>query len=516
MADDLSIIPAAAPVPEARIDLIKSRVNIYVPSSQKEREFEVLNHYFLPYQEKWIRDESRNKLCEKTRRCGLTFAEEFRRVERICAAGARYDAYITSKDEGLAKQFIRECKGFTTPFKLAAEDIGEIVFDRDKGISAFALEAATGKRIYSLSSNPDQQAGRAGDRTADEYALHKEQRTLFAIMKPGTKWGGQLSIFSTHRGVGSYFNQLIKEVREKGNPKKFSLHSIPITTAVEQGLWIKIRSQLPDDDEQKQWDDDEFLQSCRDEMPDEESFLQEYMCQPEDDAAAFIPWAFIVPCSSQALNGQTKVLANGITTKGLDWRTLPGPFFVGYDVARKKDLSVITIGHQEGKQLVAVHEIVMEKQLFATQEGMLYPILSDPRVKHACIDASGLGSQLAERAKTKFKSKVTPVVFTNPAKHELAYPMKLRFEDRTITIRDDMKLHADLRSVKTETTAAGNIIFTTEAGETDGHADRFWSLALMINACDTLTNPGVFQRLRSFINSRDRRSRDRRTRGAFG
>lgn len=131
------------------------------------------------------------------------------------------------------------------------------------------------KRIYSLSSNPDQQAGHPGDRTADEYALHKEQRRLFAIMKSGTKWGGQLSIFSTHRGVGSYFNQLIKEVRERGNPKKFSLHSIPITLAVEEGLWIKIRHQLPDDDE--------FLQSCRDEMPDEESFQQEYMCVPEDD-----------------------------------------------------------------------------------------------------------------------------------------------------------------------------------------------------------------------------------------
>lgn len=478
-------------------------VNIHVPKAQAAREREVLEHHFLPYQERWINDESRNKLCEKTRRCGLTFAEEFRRVERICRAGARYDAYITSKDEGLAKQFIRECKGFASAYKLAAEDIGEVVFDKDKGISAFGLEAATGKRIYSLSSNPDQQAGRAGDRTADEYALHKDQRQLYAIMKPGTKWGGQLSIFSTHRGVGSYFNSLIKEVKEKGNPKKFSLHTIDIVQAVEQGLWIKIRHQLPEDDEQKHWTDDEFLQACRDEMPDEESFNQEYMCIPEDDASAFLPWNLLVPCSSLEL-------------KLVQWRDLPGPFYVGYDVARKKDLSVITIGHQMGKEIRAVGEIVMEKKKFSEQEAVLYPILSDKRVKHACIDATGLGAQLAERAKEKFGSKVTPVTFTNQAKHELAYPMKRRFEDRTITIRDDMKLHADLRSVKTETTAAGNIIFTTEAGETDGHADRFWSLALMINACDSITNPGVFARIKAYINNRDRRARDRRSRGAFG
>jgi phage FluMu gp28-like protein len=478
-------------------------VNIHVPTSEEARVKEVLSHYFLLYQEKWIGDKSRKKLCEKTRRCGLTFAEEYLRVERVSQAGAKYDAYITSKDEGLARQFIRECKTFAETYQIAATDLGEIVFDQKKGVSAFALEATSGKRIYSLSSNPDQQAGRAGDRTADEYALHRDQYELFRIMKPGIMWGGQMSIFSTHRGVGSYFNTLIKEVKEKGNPKGFSLHTIPITLAVEQGLWIKIRHQLPEDDEQKQLTDDEFLQACRDEMPDEESFLQEFMCIPEDDATAFLPWSLIVPCAS------------GLMGK-IDWRSLPGPFYVGYDVARKKDLSVITIGHQIGPMINAVAEIVMEKKKFSEQEAVLYPILSDSRVKHACIDATGLGAQLAERAKEKFGWKVTPVTFTNQAKHELAYPMKRRFEDRTITIRDDMKLHADLRSVKTETTAAGNIIFTTEAGETDGHADRFWSLALMINACDSITNPGVFARIKAFMHSRDRRARDRRSRGAFG
>lgn len=479
-------------------------MNIHVPSSIKARIAAVLAHYFLPYQEAWIRDESRNKLCEKTRRCGLTFAEEYRRVERVCKAGARYDAYITSKDEGLAKQFIRECKAFTTPFKLAAEDIGEVVFDKDKGVSAFALEAVTGKRIYSLSSNPDQQAGRAGDRTADEYALHKEQRQLYAIMKPGTKWGGQLSIFSTHRGANSYFNQLIKEVREEGNPKKFSLHSINIVQAVEQGLWIKIRDQLPDDDEQKEWTDDEFLQSCRDEMPDEESYLQEYMCVPEDDADSYIGWELIMPVVSSSLGK-------------IDWRTLPGPFFLGYDVARKKDLSVITLLHQVGTHLIQCAMIVLERKKFSEQRSILYSLLDDRRVKKAAIDATGLGAQLAEEAAEKYGStRVNEVVFTMGAKQELAIPFKTRFEDRTIAIFDDLKLHADIRSVKKETTSAGNVIFKAEAGATDGHADRFWSMALAVNAAESLTNPGVFQRLKQFINQRDSRSRDRRQRGAWG
>lgn len=452
-------------------------MNIHVPTPLEARIKAVLASYFLPYQEAWIRDESRNKLCEKTRRCGLTFAEEFRRVERVCAAGARYDAYITSKDEGLAKQFIRESKSFADTFKLAAEDMGEIVFDKSKGYSAFALEASTGRRIYSLSSNPDQQAGRAGDRTADEFALHKMQRELYAIMKPGTKWGGQLSIFSTHRGVGSYFNTLIKEVREKGNPKKFSLHTITLTQAVEQGLWIKIRDQLPADDEQKHWTDDEFLQSCRDEMPDEESFNQEYMCIPEDDADSYLPWELIIPVSNKAI-------------MAVDWQTLPGPFFLGYDVARKKDLSVITLYHQVGSMLIQCADIHLTKMTFTNQQRILHSLLDDHRIKRACIDATGIGAMMAEQAAEKYgTSRVIEVNFTMASKLELAIPFKRRFEDKTIAIYDDLKLHADLRSVKKTTSAAGNVIFTTEAGASDGHADRFWSHALANLAATGMTTP---------------------------
>ena len=71
--------------------------------------------------------------------------------------------------------------------------------------------------------------------------------------------------------------------------------------------------------------------------------------------------------------------------------------------------------------------------------------------------------------------------------------------------------------MKKTTTPAGNVIFVAEAGASDGHADRFWSHALAVRACETQMNPGMFQRLRRYINEqRDCRARDRRKRGAFG
>jgi phage FluMu gp28-like protein len=469
-----------------------------------EREAEILAAYFLPYQRRWIDDASRNKLCEKSRRVGLTFAEQFRRVQRLGTQGARYDAYITSRDEGLAKQFVRESMNFAQVFKIAAEDRGEEVLDKKNGVSAQVIRFATGKQLYSLSSNPNATIGRGGDVTIDEYAAHKDQLDMYRLSKPLTTWGGQWSAFSTHRSRVAYFNQLVLEVREKNNPKKFSLHRITIEDAVREGLWIKLRSQLPDDDERKSWTDEAFLQSCRDEMPDEESYLREYMCVPEDDALSFLSWELITACSNRLLNQ-------------IDWRTLPGPFYVGMDVGRRKDLSVITIYHQVGALLVQCAEIVMDRKSFTFQENMLHGILADRRVANARIDKSGLGMQLAEQAEEKFGTdRVKGVMFTLQSKHVLAQPMKRRFEDRTVQIFDDLKLHADLRSVKTETTAAENVIFTTEAGETDGHADRFWSHALAINAAEEIVNPGIFQRLAALINRgrSDSRSRDRRNRSA--
>lgn len=467
--------------------------------SRAEREARVRASYWLPYQWRWIQDEARNKIAEKSRRVGLTFAEEYRRVRRLAQKGSLYDAWVTSRDEALAKLFIQECRPFADMLKVAAEDKGETIIDKEKGVSAFTMAFATGRTLYSLSSNPDAQAGRKGDRTADEYALGKDQRKLFAIMKPGLKWGGQLSIFSTHRGVASYFNFLLKEISEKGNPKRFSHHRITIEDAVAQGLWIKIKSLLPDDDEQKNWSDDDFLQDCRNEMPDEASYLQEYMCVPEDDADSFLTWEMIIACS-RAL-------------PGLSWRREPGPFFIGFDVGRKKDLSVITVMAKMGTQLVQVDELVMRKTPFSQQRAKLWDVLRLPTVGRCCIDATGLGMQLAEESVEEFgEHRVTAVNFSAAVKQELAYPMKTRFEDRSISIFDDRLLHADLRSVKTEVTKSGTPIFTTEQGASDGHADRFWSLALAVHAADTLTDPGVFARLRQFLNRGHDRSAGRRNR----
>jgi phage FluMu gp28-like protein len=97
-------------------------------------------------------------------------------------------------------------------------------------------------------------------------------------------------------------------------------------------------------------------------------------------------------------------------------------------------------------------------------------------VKRCCIDATGLGMQLAEEARVDFGWKLEPISFTASIKEQLAFGLRTDLEERKVRLVCDDLLRADLRGIKKEVTPSGNIRF---AGETlDSHCDRFWAKAL--------------------------------------
>ena len=136
---------------------------------------------FLPFQSRWITDNSRFKLIEKSRQIGISWSTAYAADERTAAAGARYDQWVSSRDDLQAKLFIEDCKMWAKIMNLAAQDLGEIVVDEKNKVSAYVLEFASGRRIHSMSSNPDAQAGKRGGRILDEFALNKDNRQLWAI-----------------------------------------------------------------------------------------------------------------------------------------------------------------------------------------------------------------------------------------------------------------------------------------------------------------------------------------------
>ncbi|PWM70975.1 MAG: hypothetical protein DBX90_16520 [Lentisphaerae bacterium] len=431
----------------------------------------------LPFQSRWVNDSSRLKIMEKSRQIGISWSSAYGLTRRKALDSATLDGWVSSRDDIQARLFLDDCLKFARILHAGAEDLGSQVLDA-AGSTSFVLRFASGVKINSMSSNPDAQAGKRGDRLLDEFALHKDPRKLYSIAYPGITWGGQLEIVSTHRGSGNFFNELVREVREKGNPKGFSLHRVTLQDALDQGFLYKLQSKLPADDPRQEMDEADYFNFIRSGCADAESFLQEYMCVPADDASAFLTYDLIASCEYP---------------EGEVWElplALCRDLYVGVDVGRAHDLTVIWVNEYVGGRHLTRRKIELKGKTFSEQEAELWPLLELQNVRRCCIDATGLGMQLAERAAERFgKYRVEGVQFSGPVKSDLAFPLRAAFEDGNMRIPFDRKLRSDLRAIRKETTAAGNIRFSADRGE-NGHSDRFWALALALHAAaDANTGP---------------------------
>src|SRR5258706_1991681 len=210
--------------------------------------------YFTPYQTRWKDDRSRLRLCVKGRQVGFSFADSYDSVILAASKKGR-DVWIISRDEIQSGHSHKQCKRWARILGYAASDFGEQVFTAANGkpVKVRVLTFASGASIYALSSNPDAIVGKTGHVKLDEFALHKDQRTLYAVAKPVIQWGGTLSIISTHRGIGTLFYELIADVRHRGNPIGWSLHTLPIQSAVEQGLVERINEKTGGSESRTAW-----------------------------------------------------------------------------------------------------------------------------------------------------------------------------------------------------------------------------------------------------------------------
>ena len=451
-----------------------------------------LTDFFLPYQHAWINDHSRLKIIEKSRQVGITYADAFDSVLKASNKDRPADVWVSSRDEDTARLYLQHCKRWAEATNIGVRDLGEVIINHKKDLTAEVLRFNTGCSIYSLSSSPDALASRTGHIKLDEFALHKDGRELFRVAKGCTLWGFQLAIISTHRGRDTAFNELLRKIKEQGNPMGFSHHSVSIHDAVAHGLVERINLTSRSRETRPH-----FLQRLEAECIDQEQWLQEYCCQPIDDSTAFITHEMLHACESpntikpfsylRGCAGDSTADSSG-TNPSIHESTNPRSFYVGVDVARKQHLTVIDVGEKIGDVTWDRLRLELHNKTFSEIEADLYEILELPAVKRCCIDATGLGMQLAERARERYGYKVEPVTFTPAVKEELAFALRTAFEDRLLRIDPDPKLRADLRGIKKLVTLAGNIRFLGEEvgrgvpAEPSSHCDRFWAKALRHHA----------------------------------
>ena len=438
----------------------------------------------MPYQVAWITDDNRFKLWDKSRRIGATYAESYAACRKRNRIDYRRDYWFSSADESAAIEYALYCRQWCEMLEAAVKEITEqLEDDRGYRYNNYVVEFPNGSRINSLSSNPRRFRSKGGDVCLDEFDWHDQPGLMLDAAMPVTTWGYDISILTTRNNEGSEFDNLVKIARriksgeldpEKDNVLPWSLHTIPITVAVEQGLAEKIYKLDHVDEVARR----KFIAECRARCRNEDAFNQEYMCIPSAAASTLIPYDLYQSC--EMLDCLQPLVPHTDERRH---------YYLGGDIGREKDLTIFWIWELVADILIARKVVKLYKTPYGAQLQMASDLLANQNIERACIDATGIGDMLAESLQDRFGTyRVEKVKFTGPVKEHLASLMLGRFEDKRIRVPADRIVREDFHSIRKTITLAGNIRF--DAARTDaGHADHFWGAALGIEAAATIVVP---------------------------
>jgi phage FluMu gp28-like protein len=396
------------------------------------------------YQQRWVTDDSRLKIGLWSRQSGKSFSLALEAVLDAVKTGTNW--VLLSAGERQSKELMEKAKMHTEAMSLAASNLEEDFFE-DTHTKQLMIVLPNRARIIGLPANPDTARGFTANVALDEFAFHKDSYKIWAALYPTITRGLKLRIATTPQGKS---NQTYKVwTAENGYAK----HFVDIYTAVKEGLPVNI---------------DELRKG----LDDEEAWAQEYECKFLDEATAFLTYDLIAACESE--------MASLIMPE-----TLGESYYVGIDIGRKRDLTVIWVAEQVGDVFITRAVIELERTPFPQQREMMTQLFSRIHPRRVCVDYTGMGGPITEDLQKAFGSAaVEAVTFTPQTKSDLAMRTRKLFEDHRVRIPVDNKIRNDLHGVKKTVTSAGNIRFDAERTK-DGHADRFWALSLALMATDT-------------------------------
>ena len=423
---------------------------------------------FFPYQRRYINDQSRFKIVEKSRRVGFTFIQSFEDVSYALEKKDR-KVYFSSRDDSAAMEYIDYCQFFITKsFDIAAKAVGQELLDPDNDILAHAIRFNNGSRIYAMTSAPGRFRSKGGKVVLDEFAFHEQQEELYAAAQPVVLRGDPLCILSTYNGMGNLYYRLVQKVKNK--QLNWSLHTVNIFKAVEEGLYDSIVGRKTTEKERTEW-----LAELRRNCVSDDIWLQEYCCIPVDSATAFITYELLANNSRP----EEEIIRDIAEIRSMK------EIYVGIDIGRKSDLTALWITEKtDSGQFVTRRIITLKDMTFSDQKAIIWPVLSLPNMRRCCIDSTGLGMQLSEEALQSFgRYRVEQVSFSGAVKEDMAFKVLTKLQDRRFTIPDTKEVRESFHNIKRIVTTAGHIRFDAERTDA-GHSDEFWAAALSLLAAD--------------------------------
>jgi phage FluMu gp28-like protein len=456
----------------------------------------------LPYQAKWVNDNSRLKIVVKGRQTGFSWAATLRAV--LACLDHKVTWIFLSKGERQSRLLMEKVADHIKAVGLLAE-LHETNFMEGTVVKQLEARFPNGSVIYGLPANPDTARGYSGNVTLDEFAFHQDAERIYAALYPSITRGYSIEVISTPNGKQGKYYDLAKKAGlvagETPDPdSSWSPHVVDIYQAAVQGLAesaavgdgplaTKLTDSIAAAFQERGVKPSlrmvRFVSELRAGADYDDDWMQEYCCQFVSTAENFITPELVKACLSAEASMD---LPQALLVKEV------GEFFLGIDIGRKHDRTVFWLDRINlGAPVTpgAPPRRVATTRRVETQHGIpfqyqveharvllkLKGATGSPLIRRCCIDATGMGAPLAEALATEFGSRVEPTVFTSLVKEDLAFRTKRFMENGQTLFPDAPEVRQAFGAIRKVTLPSGAIRFDAERTEA-GHADHFWAKAL--------------------------------------
>ena len=386
----------------------------------------------LPFQRKFVDDDSRFKIWNASRQIGKSFTSACEAV-RDCELHPGAMWVVLSAGERQALEWMEKAKMWVKAFNLAMS----FVVERDGPealIKSAEIRFANGSRIIALPANPDTARGYSANLILDEFAIHKDAAAIWTAMYPSItnplKRELKVRVMSTPKGEGNKFHQLWTEPR-------WSKHRTTIYDAIAGGLAV----------------DAEELRAG---AGDEATWRQEFNCEFIDSNRIAFTYEMIAACESE-----------DATLEWPDGYVPTGPIYVGIDVGSISDPTVCVSFEKTSGRFILRERIRLQGMELSLQDSILDTAIR--RSARASIDASGIGLDLAQRLRRRHGNKVQARVTTAPWKRQAFARLQMRMADKYLAIPISREVREDFHSY--EVSGTGEQASYRAPRTEDGHSD---------------------------------------------
>ena len=390
----------------------------------------------LPYQ-KTMRDlANNNRLCFFlcSRQVGKSLCLAYIAVEKAWT-NPNSKIVLISSGERAALELLDKVKRIAKIFQNCFSDTAA---NFKAEVTSMEVRFTNGSRIITLpSGDPEKVRGYSPLLTVcDEFSTLEHQEEFYRAIFPSitSPFGPPKSLIISGTPIGRS-NTFWRLWEEPNDYKKYQLN---IYQAKEQGLEVDI----------------ELLKKN---MIDDESFAQEFLCQPLDSNVALFSYELL---NSVTYTELPKVVAR----------------YMGIDIGRKHDRTAITILAETPVGCFVEKVIALSNMEFKQQFDQINTLIKTFKPRKVSIDRTGIGMQLAEDLARVHGALIDGLAFTAQSKLEIFNNLKKAFSQSTCKIPDDVELIKDLNKIRRVVTQNG-ITYQADSDDT-GHADKATSVAL--------------------------------------